>query len=390
MNIEVIFFTNCHKSSPSIDILKQSIESFYKTWEKLIPFKIYVDSHPYLHKFEKYSENIKKAYGTLIQTSSLSDGYFHAIQSSTADYLFMVEADWTWNKDNLNHNLEQIIAYMDLYRIQHLRFNQRENIVKTWDRKLIECGDSNFPFLRSNNVSNNPHILHRETGLMWIKKGWIKIKPGSHGIEDEHIQNPQTWGAIYGPMNHPAIIHHLNGRESGEDADENFTGRLYENTSDYLTFEKLQKYAYESNSYYWIEGYKYRWRYMSYVIEQMKKLNVVRSAEAGAMGIPLKGDSFLFDYPKFDLDKVPYSFCENEFNIFVALQVWEHLDNQVEAFQEVERISKAAIFSFPYLWKHGDKRHRNITEDTIARWTNHKTPKEVKQIDNRIVYTWVF
>lgn len=399
MNIEVNFFTNCHRSSPAIDILKQSIESFFDTWGKM-PYKIYVDPHPGIRKFVQYSRNIKKIYGKVIQTGSLSDGYINAIQSSNTDFLFMVEADWIWNKENINHSLEDILTYMDLFRIYHLRFNQRENIIKTWDRKLLECGDSNFPFLRTNNVSNNPHILRREIGLDWIRKGWIKIKPGSKGLEDEHIQNPRTWGAIYGPFNHPAIIHHLNGRQHREEPEENITGSLYKKTREYLTFEKLEKYALESDSYYWQEGYKYRWKYMSYVIEQMKKLNVDNSAEAGAMGMPLKGDSFLMDYPKYNLDKIPYGsmiggkyffpIIDKVFDCFCALQVWEHLDKQVEAFREVERISRAAILSFPYRWKQGDKRHRNITEEKIADWTCHKNPVDIKLIDNRIVYTWIF
>ena len=388
MDIEVNFFTNCHKSSPSIDILQQSINSFFETWGK-IPFKIWIDPHPAIRKFAEYSRNIKKAYGKVIQTGSLSDGYISAIQSSNADFLFMHEADWIWNQENINHTLSEIVEYMELFRIYHLRFNQRETIVKTWDRKLIECGDSNFPFVRSNNVSNNPHILRRDIGLDWIRKGWIKIKPGSKGLEDEHIQNPRTWGAIYGPMNHPAVIHHLNGRQHGEEPAENITGRLYKETNEYLTFENFRDYVHESNSYYWLEGFKYRWRYMSYVIEQMKKLGVERAAEAGAMGMPLKGNSFLFDYPEYNLDK-PFPIKDKEFDCFIALQVWEHLDKQAEAFQEVERISKAAILSFPYRWKQGDHSHRNITEETIAKWTCYKEPKEIKLIDNRIVYTWVF
>lgn len=164
----------------------------------------------------------------------------------------------------------------------------------------------------------------------------------------------------------------------------------------YLTLEKLEKYALQSGSNYWKEGYKYRWQYMSYAIEQMKKLNSVKTIEAGSSGIPLKSDSFLFDYPLFDLDIIPFEFPDAEifpnkfFDCFVALQVWEHLDKQAEAFKEVERISKAAILSFPYQWKHGDARHQGIDDNKIAEWTCQKKPIDIKQIGTRIVYTWVF
>lgn len=152
----------------------------------------------------------------------------------------------------------------------------------------------------------------------------------------------------------------------------------------------------KSNSNYWKEGKVYRWEYMSYVIEQARTLGGNKIIEAGASGMPLNDESFLFDLPFYDLNKpfpdilTPVDAYHNRYDIFIALQVWEHLDNQASAFQEVMRISKSAILSFPYKWKHGDSRHRNIDDEKISAWTCGVEPISIKHIKNRVVYVWRF
>lgn len=158
----------------------------------------------------------------------------------------------------------------------------------------------------------------------------------------------------------------------------------------FLNRETFLKKVKELNSNYWNEGKDYRWEYMSYVIEEAEKLNPKKIIEAGASDMPLNDESFLFNYPKYNLDKVPYDFKDKEFDLFIALQVWEHLNNQAEAFREVMRISKNAILSFPFQWKHGDKRHRGIDKARIKQWTCGVEPVKVKLIKDRIVYVWRF
>lgn len=47
----------------------------------------------------------------------------------------------------------------------------------------------------------------------------------------------------------------------------------------------------------------------------------------------------------------PWPIANKQYDLFIALQVWERLDNkQSRAFREVMRVSRAAILSFPYLW----------------------------------------
>lgn len=176
----------------------------------------------------------------------------------------------------------------------------------------------------------------------------------------------------------------------------------------YLTSATFTAAVARLNSKYWNEGGKYRWLYMSYVIDQLKRLKVRQSrlCEAGASGMPLSSESYRMDQPRFDLNVTPFwpsdwpvtardskMWPDNWFDAFVALQVWEHLDKQAEAFREVMRISKYAILSFPYKWPRGkghDKLHVGIDDRVIARWTCGVKPVEKKLIHHRMVITWKF
>lgn len=167
----------------------------------------------------------------------------------------------------------------------------------------------------------------------------------------------------------------------------------------YITHDEFLKRVETMNSNYWNEGKGYRWDYISYVIDQAQQLGAVRTIEAGASGIPLNSDSYLFDLPEHDLNIIPYHIKIDDggapihdkyYDCFIALQVWEHLDNQAAAFREVMRISKAAILSFPYMWNHGDKRHRGIDDAKIKAWTCGVEPQSVKIIHHRAIYVWKF
>jgi len=156
-----------------------------------------------------------------------------------------------------------------------------------------------------------------------------------------------------------------------------------------------------SGSRYWDEGKNYRWQYMEYVIDLLKELcpDDNKLCEVGTFGIPLSDKSFDMIYPVLDLDETPYRYNNTTFKniipdksykFFVALQVFEHLDKQPEAFREVMRISKVAILSFPYRWSWGDKRHKGITRDTINKWTCNIKPARENIINNRLILTWEF
>lgn len=101
----------------------------------------------------------------------------------------------------------------------------------------------------------------------------------------------------------------------------------------------------------------------------------------------------------------PWPIADKQYDLFIALQVWEHLDNkQCRAFREVMRVSKSAILSFPFLWNCKKSspsypHHHMIDEDLIADWTLNIKPIEVVTLPKaglkgsnrqRIIYLWEF
>lgn len=167
----------------------------------------------------------------------------------------------------------------------------------------------------------------------------------------------------------------------------------------FITYDEYKKRIAELKSNYWNEGAEYRWKYISRVIELAKEIKPRSVIEAGTSGIMLSKPD-LTNIEQYetttdfcgDLNIVPFGISpeDSTYDLFIALQTWEHLDNQAEAFREVMRISKAAILSFPYKWKHGDNRHRGIDENKIAEWTCGIKPKKTELIKNRIIYVWEF
>ena len=74
---------------------------------------------------------------------------------------------------------------------------------------------------------------------------------------------------------------------------------------------------------------------------------------------------------RWDATETPWPIGDNEYDLFIALQVWEHLgDKQKEAFGEVMRTSKKAVLSFPYNWNLPGNCHDGITDEKIAEWTS--------------------
>jgi len=156
--------------------------------------------------------------------------------------------------------------------------------------------------------------------------------------------------------------------------------------------------ALNSETKYWIRSYEKRWGYNSVVIDMMNKLEFDSVLEAGSMGLPLavegetldKNDKFHPTYIH-DLTVFPYPFKDKQFDLFVALQVWEHLgESQRPAFLEAARIAKNVILSFPYKWKAGSAIHIGVDENVIAGWTHNIPPVEIVQVKGRIIYRWEF
>ena len=72
-----------------------------------------------------------------------------------------------------------------------------------------------------------------------------------------------------------------------------------------------------------------------------------------------------------DVTQVPWPFDDGQYDLFVALQVFEHLGtSQNAAFREVARVARRAILSLPIDWEMDDPRncHHMISNEQALSW----------------------
>lgn len=169
------------------------------------------------------------------------------------------------------------------------------------------------------------------------------------------------------------------------------------------------------------EYYIGRWEYYKEVIRIIEKQEIKTVLELGPGFLPLikTGDIMLspeedhFGRPGnfagevivHDATIKPWPIQDQQYDLLIALQVWEHLDNkQTRAFREVMRVSKKAILSFPFEWTGGlekpsHRAHRDIDRELIADWTLNIPPTEIIEIPRtgpsfskgkRLIYYWAF
>jgi len=148
--------------------------------------------------------------------------------------------------------------------------------------------------------------------------------------------------------------------------------------------------------------YRDRWEYYGEVVKIIRKLNkyhlIYKTLELGPGEAQIVKKSDIMDVDKdisllpsnngpktitkfvkyiHDATITPWPIKDKEYDLFIALQVWEHLEwRQQEAFREVMRVSKMAILSFPYKWDKCPKEdfHYGIDDEKIAEWTLHIRP----------------
>lgn len=180
----------------------------------------------------------------------------------------------------------------------------------------------------------------------------------------------------------------------------------------YLDKESLEIKIKNLNDVYWNHTWEGRWEYMSIVIEEIKKIQPKTILELGAYKINLTNISDNMDLElKFidkdniknkkyvqDAIKLPWNISDKYYDIFIGLQVFEHLPigTQNKVFKEVVRVSKNAILSFPYMWDIPTNiSHHMIDEEIIKKWINNIKPNTVKYINvpivrKRVIYMFNF
>lgn len=144
--------------------------------------------------------------------------------------------------------------------------------------------------------------------------------------------------------------------------------------------------------------YTGRWPYLSRAVQMVMADGAPDSAlELGPYRRPLFEGSDVMDLHDYladdssakvkwvcDARKVPWVIGDKAYDLFVALQVWEHLgSDQAKAFAEVRRVAQRAVLSFPYLWQMKDTSncHHNVDLKRILAWTDGAQPKQRVIID---------
>jgi hypothetical protein len=133
--------------------------------------------------------------------------------------------------------------------------------------------------------------------------------------------------------------------------------------------------------------YRGRWDYYNEAADLGLATQPNNCLELGCHTLPLYKQSVTMDVDAtrnpaviHNAETTPWPFDDKQFDLFVALQVWEHLgDRQVAAFNEVRRVAKTAVLSFPLMWMDEPLTdfHHGITMEKIAGWTMNVAPQKV-------------
>jgi hypothetical protein len=215
--IELNIFTNCIPTAPSIEVIKNTYNSFVEAFGSFdIPITIYIDPRPHYEAYNAYKEALKAHFNcNIVETTSLSDGYIKSITNSKSDYLFQLEHDWLFNSHLIKHTLDEITSVMRKKGLYHFRFSKHHNTLKPflmkWQTIMEEKECDGLWYCETDNLSNNPHIIDRKKYLTFLDK--IRLDTGSHGIE-ERLTKKGLIGCQYGSLDYPPTIKHLNGKLS--------------------------------------------------------------------------------------------------------------------------------------------------------------------------------
>lgn len=163
--------------------------------------------------------------------------------------------------------------------------------------------------------------------------------------------------------------------------------------SRFLNYEDLCRKVEGLKDTYWSDTLHIRWGYMKHVVDELTAIAPETALELGTNGISLMDFSDCMDMDKsfidpenaankvfvLDATHTPWPIADKQYDVFVALQVMEHLSPaQSQVFSEIQRISRYAIISVPYRWNApNNPSHHNIGDEMIRKWTNHYPPYKI-------------
>ena len=165
---------------------------------------------------------------------------------------------------------------------------------------------------------------------------------------------------------------------------------------EYISYKDFIEGAKLSPEYYLPE----RWSYMSKVIASLKETipDASTAIELGPHKFPIIKNADTIGLNRDHYRNMTYCFdagktfpwpVYKKYDIFVGLQVLEHLEDKGQAFKEIERISDVAVVSLPYKWNCPGDVHHMIDENTVKSWAE-KDPAVSYVIAGRLVNLYKF
>jgi len=150
------------------------------------------------------------------------------------------------------------------------------------------------------------------------------------------------------------------------------------------------------HTYYKADRWPYYKDVIDYVINNLEITESSKVLELGPYLFNLFYNSETIDIESelsptwlFDARKTPWPMPDKSYDLFIGLQVLEHLvPKQAEVFMEALRVSKYVIISLPYKWNIPGDIHHNIDENIINTWTGNLKPIYSKLIGSRIVLAY--
>jgi len=205
--MELHIFTNCTNVIRETNYIVQSYESFCSSFGEIIP-TIWLDPNPNTKESEWYKNFLQDSFpnSQINDVSSLSDGYIQMVDNSKSDFIFVLEHDWKFLKENINHSLSDLCDIIKTNNISHLRLQRLHNASLMDGVDII---DNNPLFQTVKMAYNNPHIVYVPEYRKTARK-YICVDAGSMGIEDRLSHRDDCKFAVYGIL---PMVEHLDGRD---------------------------------------------------------------------------------------------------------------------------------------------------------------------------------
>lgn len=169
-----------------------------------------------------------------------------------------------------------------------------------------------------------------------------------------------------------------------------------------MFLNKIQFLAMCKKISYWKKQEK-RWNYISSAIDMASSLHPSSILELGNMGVSIAEESHTMDIMPtpginylFDATAIPWPIADKAYDVFIALQVFEHLDDarikQKSVFNEACRVSRNVIMSIPFMWHNSKlKNHNNITDKIVMDWCSMRKPSRTVYFPGKFgrkIYLW--